>query len=355
MEWRGIQCTRARRGKKNRHDISFVKKGVNIVKLVKKVLAAICSTLMLIGCTLPTVAVGVAQDNELTPVTMTGGMGGVVMYDTATGEETYIPVESYYRRTENQSTSNMQNQNFVPMAIPVPRTVTPPDLRTKVQNNTSEQYQSVVLLKINYSGATAIGTGFVVDSKHIVTAGHCLYQAGYGWATSIDVYRGASNGSYTGSKLTNNGGKMWVGGDYKANIDNYSVAVHDDWGVFEVSTTMSTPAFTITPANAASDVTPWAYTTAGYPDDLDNAGISDGTKRWMYSAPGSFMEEIPRPRFAPLLYMNIDAAGGQSGSPIYRYISGRGYIVQGILVAGDSYQTRVLLINDFISDFVSSL
>lgn len=272
---------------------------------------------------------------------------GAYMYNVETQEQSFVSASSYARTSSSRS----MPQYIPSSAVADSKVVTPPDSRTKV-SSPSGRYSNTVLLIVKFEGQAEIAvSGWMIGPKTVATAGHCVYKYGKGWAESITVYPGASGGNYPfGSASAIN---MWAGGDYMANDGNYAVGVYDDWGVIELDSNLGnqTGWLGLVAAENYSSVAGATFQTNGYPADLENANVSTGNE-WMYTCYGSFTGS--KPRFLPTMYINIDFAGGQSGSPIYRNFSDTGYSAQAIGVAGDN-QTIAVLINNWLFDFYMSV
>lgn len=75
----------------------------------------------------------------------------------------------------------------------------------------------------------------------------------------------------------------------------------------------------------------------------------------MYRTTGSVTgdESMPITRYLPVVGMDIDTERGQSGSPVYRNISGRGNCAQAIVISetyqwGEPLYNSAILINDWL-------
>lgn len=304
-----------------------------------------------IMCAFTTSAYAGTEENNSPPlvVSTTAAMNGVYQYNVATKQETFLPAITY--RNSSRSTTPQYSPSNLGEDTVEPYTVTDPDGRWKV-TNTSGRYANTVLLKIKFPGkAETWATGWMIGPKTIATAGHCVFNYEAGWAEYIVAYPGSTGGSkpYGSARSIN----MWAGGDYVANQGNYNVGIHDDWGVIEVDSNIgnNTGWLGIVTASSYTDVSGQTFQTNGYPSDLDNESVSIDNK-WMYSTYGNFTGT--RPRFLPTMYIDIDFAGGQSGSAIYRYFDSSGYSAQAIGVGGNG-QTIAVLINNWLFDFFMSV
>lgn len=104
------------------------------------------------------------------------------------------------------------------------------DGRYKITSPTSQR-ESTCLIASRFPDNTIVqGTGWLINSNHVATAGHLLYRPEYGgWAKHTAVYVAASGGSYKTYKI---GYEASVGGDYYNNcasgIDYSWYGVYDD-------------------------------------------------------------------------------------------------------------------------------
>lgn len=317
---------------------------------MKKVLSIFLAVMVMCAFSAPTCAETQENNGDPMVVSTTAAMNGVYQYNVETERETFIPAITY--RSSSISTYPQYSPGDSGKEDNVePYTVTDPDGRWKV-TNVSGRYTNTVLLKIKFPGSSETwATGWMIGPKTIATAGHCVFSYEAGWAEYIIAYPGATGGSKPcGSAISIN---MWAGGDYVSNQGNYSVGIHDDWGVIEVNSNIgnSTGWLGIVTASSYTDVAGKTFQTNGYPSDLDNGNQSIDNK-WMYSTYGSFTGI--RPRFLPTMHIDIDFAGGQSGSAIYRYFDSSGYAAQAIGVGGNG-QTIAVLINNWLFDFFMSV
>jgi V8-like Glu-specific endopeptidase len=190
--------------------------------------------------------------------------------------------------------------------------VFPPDDRQEITDTTQFPWSSICKLYIEAQDSSHyIGSGAIVDEFHVLTVGHCLYihEAG-GWAEEIIVVPGM-DGSYEP-----------YGVAYATNMRTYeawiqSESYQHDWGLITLDRSIGN--LTGWMGRQTEHYTDPIYSgvlnTAGYPGDLDfgevmyfcgdNGDRADEYNHWFW----------------------MDTAGGQSGSPIWRYNGTHRYIL----------------------------
>ncbi len=319
-----------------------------------------------IVCCFFQIPVMAAEEPELNTmqVSSEAGSHGVYCYDAETGEETFVPAEEYGNENSSSVPASLDLQEEVPEITP--RHVIGSDSRTKVSNPTG-RYQSTCLLgsRFNYTedGVTP-GTGWLLNQNYVMTAGHMVYNYDDHYADHIAVYIGSSGGTFKQYRL---GYYYTAGGDY---IDNpaecesyYNKGMFDDWGIVKLDApvTVSMSYLGRHTANSASDMQGQYYYTQGYPQDLNEAVYGANCKHWnlwdMYTTGGYITTD--RIRLLGLVQTEIDIDHGQSGSPVYRYISGSGYCAEGIVV-GMSYpydppeRNFIILLNNWLMNYINN-
>lgn len=163
-------------------------------------------------------------------------------------------------------------------------------------------------------GSRWIGTAFFVSPRVLVTAGHCVFIHSpdpdrHGWVRSIDVMPGRDgddlpHGTATSTRFYSVRG--WATDrddeyDYGAIVLGEPLGARTGWLGF----------------GAYSDATLTASVgnLSGYPGDRGN-----GTQQW-------YMARRIHSVSTRKLFYEIDTAGGQSGSAVYRIRDGRRYAV----------------------------
>ena len=209
-----------------------------------------------------------------------------------------------------------QTEPYIPqgleVAVPEPNIspfgVIGNDNRSQITNVNVYPYSTMVYLEINFgNGKIAPGTGTLVGNNLILTAGHCVYFEGLGWAQSIVVKPGGSLSSF--SSVTTSDIHSVVG--WVNNLDD-----DYDYGVIRVSSNigqdtgyLGTRSYSSNSSLNGKDI--YQY---GYPLDK-----SAGT---LWYDTGTISSVSAR-RFNH----NADTVGGNSGGPVvltsdWQYIVG---------------------------------
>ncbi|MGO2742331.1 MAG: trypsin-like serine protease [Pseudolactococcus laudensis] len=115
---------------------------------------------------------------------------------SATSETTNVGIPAF------EGTGMVQEGDTV-LPIPdatipaIPESIIGTDNRSIVSNTTLFPYRTSCLLVITFPDGISYGSGNLISSDTVLTAGHCVYDTRYGgWATRIEVYAGR-NGSYS--------------------------------------------------------------------------------------------------------------------------------------------------------------
>ena len=165
------------------------------------------------------------------------------------------------------------------------------DSREKVTNSREYPYSAIVFIK----GRGC--TGYFVGPKHILTAGHCVYNITSGtWFKDLDFYRGKNCDPDKGTLY------KWAKSIIPAGYKHYKHPAYDYAMIITHKKTHTTMNFG------------WTYNSrgllsvriAGYPSDK----------------PGMCMWESEceiEDQWSSLLGHKCDTAGGNSGSPVFTY------------------------------------
>lgn len=169
------------------------------------------------------------------------------------------------------------------------------DNRSIVTNTTSFPYRTSCLLVITYPSGIAYGSGNLISNNTIITAGHCVYDKGYGgWASKIEVYAGR-NGSYSPfgkvSSKTLYTLKKWID----------SSSSEYDLGYIKLDEKLGL-------------TTGWLGLTTSLNSDINLTGFPMPSNRGfkMYTQKGKIQKNT-----ANNIYYDLDTEGGQSGSSVY--------------------------------------
>ncbi|MEG4286620.1 serine protease [Microcoleus sp. A006_D1] len=187
-----------------------------------------------------------------------------------------------------------------------PETVCGQDDRARISPATNIPWRWICQLIITFPNGQFIGTGWFIGPRTVMTAGHCVYSKGAGgWAQKIEVIPGMDSssrpfGSQVGTSFRSS--KGWTD-SADPNYDYGAIILPNNdlgnrVGYFGFATLSDSELKNLTVNNS------------GYPGDKPfgtqwfNAGITTQvTDRKIY-------------------YM-IDTYGGQSGSPVWRFLNGQ--------------------------------
>lgn len=208
------------------------------------------------------------------------------------------------------------------------------DTRTQVTSTTAAPWSGLCRLEMTFPNGLYIGTGFMINSRTVMTAGHCVFDpATKKWATKIRVIPGKNGSAESFGSVTVATSGLKAPTQWTSTGDsNY------DFGAIELptSTTFLTRVFKFAYKNETTAVLTKSsnvWNTAGYPGDKAN-----GT---CWTTFGS----VTGASSTKLSYV-FDTYGGQSGSPVWGLYSDGVRRVVGIHVAGQdspctNYATRV--------------
>jgi glutamyl endopeptidase len=206
---------------------------------------------------------------------------------------------------------------FGPAALP--EVVLGADDRVRVPDTTLAPWRQICALRIRAAdGRRFIGTGWFINSRTVITAGHCVFMHDHGgWAAEIEVIPGLDGtdrpfGEATSSRLRAVDG--WID-DADPTHDYGAILLDEDLG-------QNTGSFAFA---ALSDIelTASDANISGYPGDLEN-----GRRQFFHART---IQQVTPNR---LLY-DIDTFGGQSGSGIWLKTGGDRVAI-GIHTTGSS-------------------
>ena len=185
------------------------------------------------------------------------------------------------------------------------------DDRTQVTNTTSIPYRWICQLIIRFpNGAASRGTGWFIGPKTVMTAGHCVYSRGNGgWARSIEVIPGMNGairpyGSQIGTTFRSV--NAWIN-NTDPNYDYGAIILPNG----NLGNTVGYFGFTALPDNALQNL---LVNNAGY------AGDKPFGTSWFNAGRGTTVTA------RKISYM-VDTYGGQSGSPVWRYLNGQRHAI----------------------------
>lgn len=192
-------------------------------------------------------------------------------------------------------------------AYVLPETICGADDRTRVTPASSNPWRWICKLFITFpDNARFVGTGWFIGPRTVMSAGHCVFsKANGGWARSVEVVPGMDGssrpyGSQIGTSFRSVSG--WTTDtkpefDYGAIIlPNCTLGNQVGWFGFNVLTD--------------AQLTNLFVNTAGYPGDKPLGTM------WFNGGSVSRVEPLK-------IYYMIDTVGGQSGSPVWRFLNGQ--------------------------------
>lgn len=184
----------------------------------------------------------------------------------------------------------------------------------KVVSSTSGLNYSICKIYIKYSDNTVgYGTGFLVDSNKVVTAGHALcYKSskidGDKVATHVTLYFGCSgtNDAYSAKKTVSqdcSAGNIYYPDEWANGYD-----MSHDYGVIKLDEPVSGPSYYFPMKKCTAISEGDTVTITGYEHHLKNTKFTN----WqLVEGTGDITGTDGN-----LLYTKIDAMAGQSGSPV---------------------------------------
>ncbi len=268
----------------------------------------------------------------------------VEIHDAATGATLRIPSADLSQQSvEPGLTSVPPYQGLLPPGILGPESVLGSDERVYVSSVTTYPWRTVVKLFITFPDSAQGGcSGSIIGCPdghgyHVLTAGHCVYSHSHGgWATSIKVVPGL-DWSYMPYNYA------WM--TYMRSYTGWTVSgmSEHDWAMITLDRNVGdyTGWMGRMTAGSGSSIYTDIQNTAGYPGDL-----SSGLRMYWNSNSGHSADSYNH-------WYYLDTAGGQSGSPVWRYVSDSRYILTvhtcgtgGCGVSGKSCNHGTRLNND---------
>ncbi len=229
----------------------------------------------------------------------------IVVYRPATGEIRYEPPSALPEKLRALGASNSRPSN--PGALgktPSLFNIIGDDGRERVSPTTGFPWRVIGKMYMVFpNDAVWVGSGSLIDPFHVFTAGHNLYNANEGgWVKEVEFIPGM-DGNYAPFS------SAW---DVEVRAPSGWVGSHDpdfDWGLITLDRNVGNIIGWFGYAYEPESYYPnRVFNLAGYPDDRDQGlGLY-----WDYNI-ATFADQYA-------LYYLMDTAGGQSGSPVWRYI-----------------------------------
>jgi V8-like Glu-specific endopeptidase len=192
-----------------------------------------------------------------------------------------------------------------------------------------------------------VGSGTLIDSMHVLTAGHCVHDvlSGGTWADEIVVVPAYENGTAPYGTATAVQLHSWVGWTKDANWDH-------DMGVID----LDRPIGALTGWHGYGYDSNWSFFSGNTFHNPGYPAASPYNGEYMYYWYGNF-DECPASGTSSQVKFNKQSYGGQSGSGAYHIDSGNRY-VYAELSNGTSTWTRDVCITStkfgYIGDFIAT-
>lgn len=261
-------------------------------------------------------------------------------------ESTDLTTGEITRETVGEDSIGCISQTLLPNEEDIsPYSIIGEDDRIIVENTKKYPYRCIGKLEIRYpnSSTYTVGTGFLVGDSIVLTAAHCVYSTKEIESITFIPAKNGSTNPYGKFKAT----KKHVFTKYKDAVASGDIATQMkyDFALIELNSPIGS---SIGYMNLGGYGTPYNANwlngrnviIAGYPGNK-------GSKLYRDKAPIlSFSDDKYR------MYYAIDTEGGQSGSPIIKYVDGAYYAV-GIHTNGGSTQNSGRYVSKGIYNLVN--
>lgn len=186
---------------------------------------------------------------------------------------------------------------------PVLETVIGVDERVRILDTDLPPWRMICSLSMQAGGGSAIGTGWLVGPKTVVTAGHCVFSNTFfgGWAQSITLIPGRDDseapfGQTVATRFSAT--DRWVASedaDFDIGCIHLEEPIGDTVGWFAIG------------ALPEDELTGFLINVSGYPGDRGNG-------REQYFHKNRILRVTDR-----RIFYDVDTFGGQSGAPAWIY------------------------------------
>lgn len=176
------------------------------------------------------------------------------------------------------------------------------DERTRILDTDLDPWRMICALRMRGgNGAGAIGTGWLIGPKTVLTAGHCVYSTQFfgGWASTIEVIPGCNGneepfGKVTSTRFTSV--DRWVNSedpDFDMGCIHLDTAIGSTLGWFALA------------AMTPDQLEGYLVNVSGYPADR-------GMGKEQYHHRNRILRVSER-----RIFYDVDTFGGQSGAPVW--------------------------------------
>lgn len=176
------------------------------------------------------------------------------------------------------------------------------DQRVRILETDLQPWRMICALRMfGSTGGGAIGTGWLVGPKTVVTAGHCVHHMGFfgGWATRIEVSAGRNGDEFpfaTVDATRVSSVDRWINQadpDFDLGCIHLDEPLGDQVGWFSIG------------ALPAADLESHLVNISGYPGDRGN-----GEEQYFHA--NRILHVSDR-----RVFYDVDTFGGQSGAPVW--------------------------------------
>lgn len=214
---------------------------------------------------------------------------------------------------EGFSAKDLIVRGTAPLVRPPPQkgpneTLIGSDDRTRIFDTDSAPWKMICSLSIRGSnGAGFVGTGWFAGPRTIITAGHCVHEAGLGgWAAQIEVRAGRNGQDEPFKKLickrfsTTDRWKTLRDPDY-----DYA-AIHLDSSADEIT---NVTGWFSTAVMADAGLVRQRVNVSGYPVDKGTTNPK-GSEQWFHASQVLTVTPLR-------MFYDVDTVAGQSGAPVW--------------------------------------
>lgn len=316
---------------------------------------------LLLICAVSTTGMAAAPEEDAMyemRISTSAGSNGVYTHDMSTGETEYIPASECVPDDVLDIIPDMEEDEGYSDLEPTmePRYIKNYKQITSPTNQcASICHIGVRFVKEGLPDLVVDGTGWLLNNRYLMTAGHLLYSGKYGHADHVAVYVGASGGTYKQYRL---GRWTLIGGDFVRNPDGEAyknIGMYDDWGMVELDSalTINVEPLTRRVVASSSEMNSGIHYINGYPKELQSNPAAPWKNYYMYENSGHIKGDL-NTRTVPTVQTDMYIPQGMSGGPVY-YKSGTKCYVEGIAVAyenGPQYGV-IVLYGKYINDWVN--
>jgi V8-like Glu-specific endopeptidase len=256
-----------------------------------------------------------------------GFQGQAVSYDIATAkvqvEDNSVQTlpKGYFETSEGRFLpgNNLPSRNAEPENV---KNVEPPvksgdtvgtskvfgaDGRTKINPANSYPWSAQTKLLMRFNSGWYMGSGTLISSNEVITAGHCIHDKNDGgWASQVIVIPGKAGASEPFGRFNATRLMSWTAWTGSKDSDH-------DMGVVRLGTHIGNSTGWLG-LGAYGSLAGTTGNIAGYPGDRDGG-------EFLYYMAGTITYQTGN-RY----YYKIDTAGGQSGSGVYRIVNNNRYV-----------------------------